>query len=281
MSFKRWSFIIIAFCLLSFGLQSTQSVKPIHPFSPQVIQQGAVGEDVIELQARLQYIGFYNGKVDGVFGWSTYWALRDIQYEFRLDIDGMDGATTKEKLAKATKYDEKTVKSKMNKGGNATQYGNEKQADNQTKKEKQPKKEEQPNKEAQPKEAETDSVNVPQGYSQNDIQLMANAVYGEARGEPYVGQVAVAAVILNRVKSPTFPNTAAGVIFEPRAFTAVADGQIWLTPDETAKKAVLDAINGWDPSGNADYYFNPDTATSGWIWTRPQIKKIGKHIFAK
>src|SRR5690625_4400461 len=169
----------------------------------------------------------------------------------------------------------------MNKGGNATHYGNEKQEDNQTKKEKQPKEEEQPNKEAQPKEAETDSVNVPQGYSQNDIQLMANAVYGEARGEPYVGQVAVAAVILNRVKSPTFPNTAAGVIFEPRAFTAVADGQIWLTPDETAKKAVLDAINGWDPSGNADYYFNPDTATSGWIWTRPQIKKIGKHIFAK
>jgi len=287
MSYKRCSFIIIAFCLLSFGLQSTQSVKPIHAFSPQVIQQGAVGEDVIELQARLQYIGFYNGKVDGVFGWSTYWALRNFQYEFGLEIDGMGGATTKEKLAKATKYDEKTVKSKMYKGGNETHYGNEKQAENQakkteeTKKTEQPKKQEQSKQEEQPKKAETNSVNVPQGYSQNDIQLMANAVYGEARGEPYVGQVAVAAVILNRVKSPTFPNTAAGVIFEPRAFTAVADGQIWLTPNDTAKKAVLDAINGWDPSGNADYYFNPDTATSGWIWTRPQIKKIGKHIFAK
>lgn len=124
-------------------------------------------------------------------------------------------------------------------------------------------------------------MNVPAGYSQNDIQMMAQAVYGEARGEPYVGQVAVAAVILNRVESPSFPNTVSGVIFEPRAFTAVSDGQIWLTPDETARQAVLDAINGWDPSGNALYYFNPNTATSDWIWSRPQIKQIGKHIFTK
>jgi len=84
---------------------------------------------------------------------------------------------------------------------------------------------------------------------------------------------------LNRIDSASFPNTAAGVIFEPGAFTAVADGQIWLTPNERAKEAVMDAINGWDPSSSALYYFNPDTATSKWIWTRPQIKKIGKHIF--
>jgi N-acetylmuramoyl-L-alanine amidase len=113
------------------------------------------------------------------------------------------------------------------------------------------------------------------------LKLMANAVYGEARGEPYEGQVAVAAVILNRVNSSTFPNTVSGVIFEPLAFTAVADGQIWLTPNETAQKAVMDAINGWDPSQNALYYFNPDTATSKWIWSRSQIKRIGKHIFCK
>lgn len=121
---------------------------------------------------------------------------------------------------------------------------------------------------------QTGAVNVPQGFSQNDIKLMANAVYGEARGEPYEGQVAVAAVILNRVRSDIFPNTISGVIFEPRAFTAVADGQIWLTPNERAEKAVLDAVNGWDPTGHALYYFNPDTATSGWIWTRPQIKRL-------
>ena len=106
-------------------------------------------------------------------------------------------------------------------------------------------------------------------------------MHGEARGEPYNGQVAVAAVILNRVNSPSFPNTVAGVIFEPRAFTAVADGQTWLEPNPTSKKAVMDAINGWDPTGNAIYYFNPDTATSAWIWSRPQIKQIGKHIFCR
>ena len=117
------------------------------------------------------------------------------------------------------------------------------------------------------------------GFSWNDQVLMAQAVYGEARGEPYEGQVAVAAVIINRVESPLFPNTVAGVIFQPGAFTAVADGQFYLSPDETAFKAVRDAINGWDPVHNALYYFNPDTATSAWIWTRPQIKKIGKHIF--
>ncbi|MEC0665908.1 spore cortex-lytic enzyme [Priestia flexa] len=374
-------------------------------FTNQVIQRGAVGEDVIELQSRLQYIGFYNGKIDGVFGWSTYWALRNFQYEFGIKkVDGLAGAQTKQKLADVTKYYEYHVKTELKKGNKFTHYGgvpidkqkgssakssqnnvqknaksqsksqqqqptgqqsrgqqqsegrNNNQAtpqQNQTNKaatnggsEQQPTgqqsrgqqqsegrnnnqatpqqnqtnkaatnggSEQQPtgqqsrgqqqsegrnNNQATPQQNQTNkaatnggseqqqekaqkptALNVPNGFSQNDIQLMANAVYGEARGEPYNGQVAVAAVILNRVNSPAFPNTVAGVIFEPRAFTAVADGQIWLEPDETAKKAVLDAINGWDPTGNAMYYFNPDTATSAWIWSRPQIKQIGKHIF--
>ena len=110
---------------------------------------------------------------------------------------------------------------------------------------------------------------------------MANAVYGESRGEPYTGQVAVAAVILNRTRHASFPHSVAGVIYQPGAFTAVSDGQINLTPNETAKKAVLDAINGWDPTGNCIYYFNPATATSKWIWSRPQVLTIGHHIFCK
>lgn len=124
-------------------------------------------------------------------------------------------------------------------------------------------------------------VKTSHGFSQEDIDLIARTVHGEARGEPYIGQVAVAAVVLNRIESEKFPNTPSAVIFQPMAFTAVADGQIWLTPNESAKRATKDALNGWDPSGGALYYFNPATATSKWIWSRPQIKQIGKHIFCR
>lgn len=116
---------------------------------------------------------------------------------------------------------------------------------------------------------------------ESDTQLLARAVNGEARGEPYEGQVAVAAVILNRVKHPSFPNTISGVIYQPGAFTAVSDGQIDVPIEEssTVYKACEDAMNGWDPSGGAIYYFNPETATNEWIWSRPLIVQIGKHRF--
>ena len=119
--------------------------------------------------------------------------------------------------------------------------------------------------------------------STSNVQLLARAINGEARGEPYEGQVAVGAVILNRVKSPNFPNTISGVIYEPGAFTAVSDGQINVAISEksTVVKAARDALNGWDPTGGALYYFNPNTATNKWIWSRPLIKTIGKHRFCK
>lgn len=119
--------------------------------------------------------------------------------------------------------------------------------------------------------------------STSDLQLMARAINGEARGEPYEGQVAVGAVILNRVKNSNFPNTIAGVIYQPGAFTAVADGQINepIAEKSTVYKAAKDAMNGWDPTGGAIYYFNPNTATNKWIWSRPLIKTIGKHRFCK
>lgn len=117
--------------------------------------------------------------------------------------------------------------------------------------------------------------------SQNDIAMLARAVYGEARGEPYKGQVAVAAVILNRVKSPDFPNTIAGVIFEPGAFCSVRDGQYFLEPDEVAFRAAQEAVSGWDPSGNALFFWNPKTSTSRRIWSRPLTIQIGNHVFAK
>ena len=352
----------IIFALFIFLIQLNEVNLHVNAFSNQVVQQGAIGDDVIELQSRLQYIGYYNGKIDGVFSWKTYWAVRNFQYEFGLPIDGLVGGVTKDKLVKASKYDKNFVKQQIQKGNKFTHYGgvdlnkqktpvknNSKpsiqgqaatpkpkagtptpptkvpnsKAGTPTPPAKVPNsksgsptplakapnsKAGAPNSSAKAPNSKAGApkppakapnsktkapkppaklpkkptaVNTPGGFAQNDIKLMANAVYGESRGEPYTGQVAVAAVILNRVNSATFPNTVSGVIFEPGAFTAVADGQIWLTPNENAKKAVLDAINGMDPTGEAIYYFNPDTATNKWIWSRPQIKRIGKHIFCK
>ncbi|MCP8970783.1 spore cortex-lytic enzyme [Ectobacillus ponti] len=247
-------------------------------FSAAAIRKGATGDDVIELQARLQYIGFYSGKIDGAFGWSTYWALRNFQSKFGLPVDGVAGATTKQKLTNASKYDAAWVKGQIRQGNDFTYYGGRSLASQVKGKGggSAPAKQASPSQSVKPTAA-----NVPNGFSQSDLQLLARAVYGEARGEPYEGQVAIAAVILNRISSPSFPNTIAGVIYEPLAFTCVADGQINLTPNDSARKAVTDAMNGWDPSQGATYYFNPATATSKWIWSRPQIKKIGKHIFCK
>ena len=127
------------------------------------------------------------------------------------------------------------------------------------------------------------SVAASDAGTTSDVQLLARAINGEARGEPYEGQVAVGAVILNRVKAPNFPNTISGVIYQPGAFTAVSDGQInvALEDESTVVKAARDALNGWDPTGGAIYYFNPNTATNKWIWSRPHIKTIGKHRFCK
>ena len=117
--------------------------------------------------------------------------------------------------------------------------------------------------------------------SSTELNLLARAVYGEARGEPYAGQVAVAAVILNRVRSSKFPNTVSGVIYQKGAFTAVSDGQINLTPNTSAYNAARDAMNGWDPTNGCLYYYNPATATSKWIWSLKVEVKIGRHSFAR
>lgn len=117
-------------------------------------------------------------------------------------------------------------------------------------------------------------------YNSSDVYLLAKCIYAESRGEPYLGQVAVGAVVLNRVKSSAFPNSISGVIYQPYAFTAVLDGQINLEPNDTAYSAARDAMNGWDPTNGCLYYYNPATATSSWIWTRTVKLTIGKHRFA-
>ncbi|XID95067.1 spore cortex-lytic enzyme [Paenibacillaceae bacterium WGS1546] len=255
--------VILTVCVV-FGLLGLYTLQHEHQtretFSNAILKQGSTGKDIYELQGRLKKLGYYNGKVDGDFGPKTKNSVTWFQWKFGLKSDGIVGPKTKLKLWQATKdwrptEEEVYPPERWNKG-------------------------------AAPAPAKgRESNNLPAsnnlGLTQRDLDLMANAVYGEARGEPYEGQVAVAAVILNRVRASEFPNTVSGVIFEPLAFTAVADGQIYLTPNETAAKAVRDAVSGWDPSDGCTYYFNPETATSKWIWSRPQYKRIGKHIFCR
>ena len=118
------------------------------------------------------------------------------------------------------------------------------------------------------------------GQNSSEVYLLAKTIYAEGRGEPYVGQVAIGAVVMNRVRSASFPTTISGVVYQKGAFTAVDDGQINLAPNETAMKAARDALNGWDPTGGALYYYNPAVATSSWIFDRQTVTVIGKHIFA-
>ncbi|NQX57328.1 spore cortex-lytic enzyme [Paenibacillus qinlingensis] len=254
--------IVITFCIVfvlvvSFQLKGKFNPPTEETFSKNEVRYGATGSDVYELQGRLKFIGFYNGGVDGDYGYKTLTAVKRFQGEFGMKVDGIVGPKTKLKLWEATKSWKPSAGETANANQGASNPGSGTGTDTPANL--------------------TPSNNL--GYSEQDINLMANAVNGEARGEPFIGQVAVAAVILNRVKSASFPNTVSGVIFQPGAFTAVADGQIWLTPNESSKKAVRDALNGLDPTGGCIYYFNPETATSKWIWTRKQIKKIGKHIF--
>ncbi len=117
------------------------------------------------------------------------------------------------------------------------------------------------------------------GSRDNDVNLLARLISAEARGEPYAGQVAVGAVVLNRMKHPSFPNTMSGVIYQSGAFTCLSDGQFYKPVADSAYKAARDALSGWDPTGGAIYYFNPATATSRWIWSRPTLVVIGKHRF--
>ncbi len=117
-------------------------------------------------------------------------------------------------------------------------------------------------------------------YRESELSLLARLVSGEARGEPYIGQVAVAAVVLNRVRSDDFPDTVSGVIFQSGAFDAVWDGQFDMQPTDSAVRAARDAMNGWDPTGGCTYYYNPSTATNDWIWSRQVQLTIGRHAFA-
>lgn len=206
-----------------------------------VLKQGARGGEVKEVQRRLKNWGYYDGSVDGIYGPATVSAVKYFQKKNGLTADGICGKATYAALG-------------MNDSVRVLENGS------------------------------TDSGSSSSGgnsdYTSSDLYLLAKCIYGEARGESYTGQVAVGAVVLNRVKSSQFPNTISGVIYQKGAFTAVSDGQINLTPNQTAINAAQDAMNGWDPTYGCLYYYNPATATSSWIFSRQTVTTIGRHVFA-
>ncbi len=209
-----------------------------------VLRQGSRGGEVKEVQRRLKQWGYYTGAVDGIFGAGTKKAVIAFQKKNGLTADGVVGKATYQALGMTDSYNALNGGSSGSSGSSGGSSGSS-------------------------------------SYTSSDLYVLAKCIYAEGRGESYTGQVAIGAVIMNRVKSPSFPNTVAGVVYQSGAFTAVSDGQINLEPDQTAYNAARDAMNGWDPTYGCLYYYNPAVATSAWIFSRPTVTVIGKHVFAK
>jgi len=221
--------ILTIFSLIATAYVYRDDIIALYGYKAALSYYGSTGQEVKDIQYKLRQWKYYDGAIDGIYGYKTYKAVRQFQYKNGLKVDGIAGPETLSALG-------------LPSGKSTT--------------------------------ASASTTN-------RNLDLLARLVHGEARGEPYIGQVAVAAVVLNRTRDSRFPSTIAGVIYQPGAFDAVADGQINLEPNAQCIKAARDALNGWDPSGGAIYYYNPATAKSKWIWSRPIIKKIGKHNFAK
>jgi N-acetylmuramoyl-L-alanine amidase len=218
-------------------------LSPINnPVGAVSYRWGSRGVIVTEIQRRLRAWGYYKGSLDGHYGYGTYLAVRSFQSKSGLRADGIAGDRTLSAL-----------------GINAGQYSGGGGTTGKT----------------------TAVATKTNSSSDKDVQLLARCINGEARGEPYEGQVAVGACIVNRTRDSRFPSTIAGVIYQPGAFTAVVDGQIHAQMLPSSIKAARDALNGWDPSGGAVFYYNPAKTTNKWIWSRPVIKVIGSHKFCK
>lgn len=261
---------------------------------------GTRGQDVIAVQNKLKQWGYYKGSIDGVYGSNTYNAVLRFQRKNGLKADGVVGRQTKKALGisdgKRATYnkDIETAQRKLKQwgyygGGVDGIYGSKTYDAVIRFQRKNGLKADGIIGPATKKALGITVSTVSRNYSSSskgvsrddDIRLLAMAINGEARGEPYTGQVAVGAVILNRVRNPSFPNSIAGVIYQPLAFEAVDTGEIYKPISNSSYKAAKDAMNGWDPTGGAVYFFNPAKATSKWIWRLNPTLKIGRHVFAK
>lgn len=216
---KRKRIYIAAFLLAAVVSMTYVSVYALS-------KSGSTGSEVKTIQTKLKNWGYYNGSIDGVYGWQTESAVKSFQKKNGLTVDGVAGERT------------------LNAMG-----------------------------------IFSSSSSASSSPNEASIDLLARVINGEARGEPYEGQVAVGAVVLNRVDHPSFPNTISGVVYQKGAFTAVDDGQINAQMYASSHRAARDALNGWDPTNGAIYYYNPVTATNQWIRSREIICTIGKHVF--
>jgi spore cortex-lytic enzyme len=268
-----------------------------------VIKAGSNVGDVKAVQSKLKQWGYYGGAVDGVYGSKTTAAVKLFQKKNSLTPDGIAGPATLGKMgitaglsvsastvkSGSGKSDVKKVQQRLKdfgyyKGAVDGVYGSgTTQAVRSYQKDHGLKVDGVAGRNTLSSMGITAGGAIQSGGSNPpgnaDSYLLARCIYAEARGEPYEGQVAIGAVILNRVKHSDFPNTIAGVIYQPGAFTVVSDGQINLSPDSTAQRAAQDALNGWDPTHGCIFYYNPATATSQWIYSRQVVSRIGRHVF--
>lgn len=267
-------------CMVAGSCFAVLPNSPVQAFSDRNLSYGCIGYSVYELQNRLKYLGYYHGPINGIFTWDVYWAVRDFQYAFGMQPTGYVNMATKIQLVKATQGWHYV---------GPLPHGMEELPDGQI----------VPN----PQNGQSNAESVASGQSvpansdvvtgaavsnsgtsaltPADIDLMAHVVHAEAKGEPLLGQVGVADVILNRLKDPKFPQSIPGIIYQPGAFQCVSNGTINEPYNAESLQAVMDAIHGWDPVGSALYYFNPATSTSPWIWGKPEITKIGNQIFSQ
>lgn len=213
---KFISFTLAILVILSLAITSASALSKI----------GSRGEEVKKIQTALRDLGYFNSKIDGIYGTITKKAVERFQKDYGLKVDGIAGKNTLKAL-------------KIN---GDDYYG---------------------------------------GYSSSDYELLARIISAEARGESYLGQVAVGAVVLNRVEHPSFPDTLSGVVYQKGAFSCLDDGQFYEPIADSCYSAARDAINGLDPSGGAIYYYNPQKSTNKWIFSRPIITTIGKHRFCE
>lgn len=208
-----------------------------------MMKLGSSGAYVLTLQSELAHLGYSVGALDGNYGPRTLVVVEAFQRNDHLRVDGIAGPLTQNALEKTQTPSAPSTSSTKISGTNAS--------------------------------------GKTVGYKNVDTNLLARCVNGEARGESYLGQVAVAAVVLNRIADPAFPKTIANVIYQPQAFTSVSDGQINLPPSASAIRAAQEAESGVDPSGGALFFFNPAKTTNKFLWSLQEIKQIGNHIFAK